>query len=76
MRSANLGSRQCSRRRAGGVAPPPWVDGHTLEKLGLPRGPAYKAILDKIYYAQLNGDLTTPAEAKALAKRLIRDAGR
>ena len=55
------------------VAPPSLVDGRHLEKLGLPRGPIYKRILDKVYYAQLNGDLPDRAAAKAYTKRLIKE---
>ncbi len=55
------------------VAPPPLIDGRYLEKLGLPRGPIYKRILDKVYYAQLNGDLPDRAAAKAHTKRLIKE---
>ncbi|MBN2563059.1 MAG: CCA tRNA nucleotidyltransferase [Phycisphaerae bacterium] len=58
------------------VTPPPLVDGRYLEKLGLPKGPAYKAILDELYYAQLNGDFTMPAAARTRAARLVEEASR
>lgn len=53
------------------VAPPPLFDGHDLAKLGLPAGPLYKTILDKVYYAQLNGDVATRAAARNLARALV-----
>jgi len=53
------------------VTPPPWVDGHTLESLGVLKGPIYKQVLDKVYYAQLNGDLADPPAARAYAEDLI-----
>jgi poly(A) polymerase len=56
------------------AAPPPLVNGRYLEKLGVPKGPIYKTILDQLYYAQLNGDLTTPNAARAHARRLRQDA--
>lgn len=53
------------------VAPPPFITGKHLGKLGLPPGPAYKGILAKIYYAQLNGDLADKPAARNMARRLI-----
>jgi len=55
------------------VAPPPLITGDHLQQLGLAAGPRYKAILEKVYYAQLNGDLTDRPAAKAYAKRLIEE---
>jgi poly(A) polymerase len=56
------------------VAPPPLVNGHDLSKLGLAPGPRYKTILDDTYYAQLNGDIKTRADALAHARRLVDEA--
>ncbi len=54
------------------IAPPPWIDGTFLERLGLPKGPAYRQILDQLYYAQLNGTLADAQAAAAEAERLVR----
>ena len=53
------------------VAPPPLVTGNDLKHLGLSPGPAYKRILDRTYYAQLNGDVVKKSEALALVRRLL-----
>lgn len=53
------------------VAPPAFITGKHLGKLGLEPGPEYKAILAKIYYAQLNGDITEKSAARNMARRLI-----
>ena len=52
------------------VAPPPLVDGHTLIKeLHLRPGPEIGRLLRLIQEAQAAGDVTTTAEALALARR-------
>jgi len=56
------------------IAPPPFVTGDVLEKLGLPKGPIYKKILDQLYYAQLNGDLRDRPSAISRAKQLVAQA--
>jgi poly(A) polymerase len=53
------------------VSPPPLLNGRLLAKLGLPPGPLYKIILEKTYYAQLNGDVQDRAAAVACARRLL-----
>ena len=53
------------------VAPPAFITGKHLGKLGLPPGPEYKAILARIYYAQLNGDIKDKPTARNMARRLI-----
>jgi poly(A) polymerase len=53
------------------VAPPPLLTGHDLEALGLQPGPAYKAILDRVYYAQLNHDIQGREEALAMAVKQL-----
>lgn len=55
------------------VAPPPLLSGYDLQALGLPAGPRYREILDRAYYAQLNGELDTREAALALAKALLED---
>lgn len=53
------------------VAPPPWVNGDDLETLGLPKGPEYKRILERLYYAQLNRDLANAAVARERARCMV-----
>jgi poly(A) polymerase len=53
------------------ISPEPLLDGGMLVRLGLPAGPAYKAILDKVYYAQLNGDVIDRHAALDMARRLV-----
>jgi poly(A) polymerase len=53
------------------IAPPPLLNGRLLAKLGLTPGPIYKIILEKTYYAQLNGDLRDRAAALAFARQLL-----
>lgn len=79
-RSAPLSAWRIIRRRANAiapadVAPPPLLSGHDLAALGLPPGPRYKSILDHVYLAQLNGDLDGPADARAMAQRLLAGQG-
>ncbi len=52
------------------VAPPPLLTGHDLAALPLPHGPRYKQILDAVYYAQLNGEVSDQPAAMDMAKRL------
>lgn len=53
--------------QATGLAPPPLLDGHALQGLGLHPGPAFREILDAVYDAQLEGRVTSLDEAKRLA---------
>ncbi|HKQ50265.1 MAG TPA: CCA tRNA nucleotidyltransferase [Phycisphaerae bacterium] len=53
------------------VAPPPLVSGTDLMRLGQKPGPLYKKVLDRVYYAQLNGDVKKKSEAMALARRVV-----
>lgn len=55
------------------IAPPPLLTGHDLPALGAKRGPAYKKILDRVYYAQLNEELSDRTAAKALARQIIEE---
>jgi poly(A) polymerase len=55
------------------VRPPPLVGGDDLKAMGLPEGPAFKTILDRVYYAQLNEELRSRAEALKAARELARD---
>ncbi|MFO0973726.1 MAG: CCA tRNA nucleotidyltransferase [Phycisphaerae bacterium] len=53
------------------VAPPPLLSGDDLAALHLPAGPAYRVILERVYRAQLNGQLRDRTAARALARQLI-----
>jgi hypothetical protein len=54
------------------LAAPPLVDGTTLMAvLGLAAGPALGRLLAALRTAQVRGDITTPAEALALARTLV-----
>ncbi len=53
------------------VAPPPLLDGHALEELGITPGPRFGRILKELYRAQRNDDISTRDEAITLAKELI-----
>lgn len=70
--SLNLDQFQADSRRlfAEGVAPTPWVNGDLLVGAGLNPGPAFKQILDRVYDAQLTGEVRCEREALALAKKL------
>jgi poly(A) polymerase len=57
------------------LKPEPFITGEDLKKLGLKPGPLYKAVLDAVYEAQLDGTVKTREEALALAKRLIEQLG-
>jgi tRNA nucleotidyltransferase/poly(A) polymerase len=48
---------------ASGLAPPPFVTGDDLVRLGMTPGPAFKTILDRLYDQQLNGLLASKEDA-------------
>jgi len=52
------------------VAPPPLITGDDLHAMGLPQGPAFKAVLDRVYYEQLNQSLLSREAALQLARQL------
>lgn len=56
------------------VSPPPLVSGHDLAELGVRQGPVYKRILDRIYYAQLNGEVVDARSALEMARRLAAES--
>jgi hypothetical protein len=58
-----------------GIAPTPLVTGDDLIAAGVPPGPAYKAILDGAYDAQLEDQVTTREEGLKLALSLARKGG-
>jgi len=47
------------------------ITGNDLHSLGLPKGPDYRQILDKVLDARLNGIVSNRIEELALAKKLI-----
>jgi tRNA nucleotidyltransferase/poly(A) polymerase len=49
--------------------PAPLIDGHQLQKLGIPPGPALGKLLEKVRDAQLEGRLTSTDEALQWAAR-------
>jgi poly(A) polymerase len=55
---------------AGGLRPDPMLTGDDLVAMGFKPGPRFKAVLDGVYEAQLEGRVTTPEEARELARRL------
>lgn len=66
------------RRRAAAispkdVAPPPLVTGNDLAALGVIQGPIYKKVLDRVYYAQLNGDIHDQPSALQMVRKLVEE---
>jgi poly(A) polymerase len=55
-------------RASGELNPPPLLTGDDLKDLGLPPGPVYKELLDAVREAQLEGTLTTRADALEFVK--------
>jgi tRNA nucleotidyltransferase (CCA-adding enzyme) len=49
----------------------PQIDGHYLRALGVPPGPVYGEILERIRSALLDGQILTLADEQALAQRLV-----
>ena len=65
-----LAERTASLREEG-VAPPPFVTGDVLIKLGAAPGPTFKRWLDTLYDRQLEGELISRDAALEAAKQLI-----
>jgi tRNA nucleotidyltransferase/poly(A) polymerase len=57
-------------KTAGGLWPPPFITGDDLVGTGMTPGPAFKRVLDEVFDAQLEGKVTSKAQALELAKRL------
>lgn len=53
------------------VAPKPLLTGDDLARLKVPRGPIYKKVLDQVYYAQLNGELSNRETAHRYVLNLL-----
>ena len=56
--------------------PSPLVTGDDLKELGLPPGPVYREILDRIRDAQLDKQIASRGEALTLAQRLANSSRR
>ena len=69
----------CAERlREWGMAdlnPPPLLTGDDLIRMGLKPGPLFKRLLDEVRAAQLDGTITTKAEAEAMVRRLLTEWG-
>jgi hypothetical protein len=52
--------------------PPPLITGEDLKLLGIPPGPTYRDLLEKVRDAQLNKQIASRDEALVLAKQLFR----
>lgn len=50
----------------------PKTDGHTLRTMGLPSGPRYKVILDRLLAARLDGEVTNDSEETAFLQSLLK----
>jgi poly(A) polymerase len=49
--------------------PPPLVTGEDLPALGIPQGPEYRILLQKIRAMQLDGEISTLEDAKEILKK-------
>ncbi|PJF22035.1 MAG: hypothetical protein CUN56_08070, partial [Phototrophicales bacterium] len=49
----------------------PITTGHTLKSKGLPPGPRYRAILERLRDARLDGEIQTDEQENALLEQLI-----
>jgi poly(A) polymerase len=58
----------------GELAPPPLITGNDLIELGIPQGPIFKTLLEKVREAQLDRVIGTRDEAIALVKTLLRES--
>jgi tRNA nucleotidyltransferase/poly(A) polymerase len=55
--------------------PPPLVTGDDLIEHGVPRGPVYRTLLDRVRDAQLDDEIDSKTEALALVDRLLATGG-
>jgi len=53
----------------------PHLRGDFFKKQGIPPGPIYRQILDKLLYARLDGQICTASEEEEMAKKLLADLG-
>lgn len=56
---------------SGELAPPPLITGTDLLDMGIPQGPVYKTVLDKVREAQLDGTIRSRDEAVAMVQRVL-----
>jgi poly(A) polymerase len=56
---------------SGELNPPPLITGHDLLSWGIAQGPVFKRLLDAVREAQLESNISTPEQAKALVERLL-----
>jgi tRNA nucleotidyltransferase (CCA-adding enzyme) len=49
----------------------PTVDGHTLRSLGIPPGPSYRLIINKLRDAWLDGEICNQDQEKELMQKLL-----
>jgi len=49
----------------------PHIKGGFLKQQGIPPGPIYRKILDRLLYARLDGKVRTASEEEAMAKKLV-----
>jgi len=57
------------------VRPEPLITGRDLIAMGLAPGPVFGPILDRVYDAQLEGEITTHEQALALARQVAGEEG-
>jgi len=55
--------------------PPPLLTGDDLIRHGVPTGPQYRVLLERVRDAQLDGEVQTKADALALVDRLLEEDG-
>ena len=71
---AQQGMRRCIAATAWPrqqLDPPPLLTGSDLQRSGIPTGPIFRKILDRVRDAQLDGEVTTAAEAMNLAQQVL-----
>ena len=49
----------------------PDLDGSDLRRMGIPPGPIYRTLLDRLRVARLDGDAQSREEEEALVERLL-----
>jgi tRNA nucleotidyltransferase/poly(A) polymerase len=76
--SGSAAAAHCRRLLAqprGTLDPPPLLTGDDLLANGIPSGPRYKMLLERIRAAQLDGEAGTKAEALAMVRKWMVDSG-
>ncbi|MEM4724688.1 MAG: hypothetical protein QXP01_06720 [Candidatus Hadarchaeum sp.] len=53
----------------------PHIRGDFFKKQGIPPGPIYRRILDKLLYARLDGQICTASEEEEIATKLLAELG-